>query len=116
MGGQSADLHHTAKLARCTQRPLEYVSAFSTVLSSINLNAPGGFHTIYCDEGWHGLYCGTSLALVGVSNGALQFMAYEKMKSWVFERKWRWFAKLGHEWTIQDEKLVCHALLIHDIN
>lgn len=61
---------------------------------------------IYRDEGWRGLYRGTTLALVGVSNGALQFMAYEKMKSWAFERKRRRFAQLGRAWTIQDEKLV----------
>ncbi|KAH8978824.1 mitochondrial carrier domain-containing protein [Lactarius akahatsu] len=48
-----------------------------------------GFRAIFSDEGWAGLYRGTSLALVGVSNGAPQFMAYEKMKSWAFERKRR---------------------------
>ena len=74
MGGESADIHCTAKLARRTQRPLEYVH-FSTFLST-NLNAPGRFRMIYRDEGWHGLYRGTTLVLVGVSNGALQFMAY----------------------------------------
>lgn len=35
-------------------------------------------------EGFRGLYRGTSLALFGVSNGALQFMAYEEMKKWGF--------------------------------
>ncbi|KAH9059786.1 mitochondrial carrier domain-containing protein [Lactarius vividus] len=39
------------------------------------------------DEGWAGLYRGTSLALVGVSNGALRFIACEGVKSWAFERK-----------------------------
>jgi len=54
------------------------------------------------DEGWGRLYRGTSLVLVGVRNVALQFMAYEKMKSWKFERKrWR-VAKLGRD----DDKLV----------
>ncbi|KAH9025979.1 mitochondrial FAD carrier protein [Lactarius pseudohatsudake] len=64
-----------------------------------------GFRAIFRDEGWAGLYRGTSLALVGVSNGALQFMAYEKMKSWAFERKRRRVAKLGREWTTDDDKL-----------
>jgi len=109
MGGKSADIHCTAKLARRTQRPLEYVH-FST-FSSTNLNAPGGFRVIYRDEGWRGLYRGTTLVLVGMSNGALQFMAYEKMKSWAFERKRPWFAKLGREWIMQDDKLVRRALL-----
>ncbi|KAH9047455.1 mitochondrial FAD carrier protein [Lactarius deliciosus] len=64
-----------------------------------------GFRAIFSDEGWAGLYRGTSLAPVGVSNGALQFMAYEKMKSWTFEHKrWR-VTKVGHEWTTDDAKL-----------
>jgi len=56
------------------------------------------------------------LALVGVSNGALQFMTYEKMKSWAFERKQQRFSKLGREWTMQDDKLVRYALLTHNVN
>lgn len=67
---------------------------------------PGGFRALYRDEGWRGLYRGTTLALFGVSNGALQFMAYEKMKSWAFERKRRRFAELGRAWTVEDDKLV----------
>jgi solute carrier family 25 folate transporter 32 len=83
-------------------------------LSIINLNAPGGFRAIYRDEGWRRLYRGTTLALVGVSNGALQFMTYEKMKNWAFERKRRRFAKLEREWTMQDDKLVRCAFLTHN--
>jgi solute carrier family 25 folate transporter 32 len=41
-----------------------------------------------------------------VGNGALQFMTYEKMKNWMFERKRRRVAKLGREWTTDDDKLV----------
>jgi solute carrier family 25 (mitochondrial folate transporter), member 32 len=67
---------------------------------------PGGCRAVYRDEGWRGLYRGTTLALVGVGNGALQFMAYEKMKNWAFERKRRRFAQLGRAWTMQDDKLV----------
>ncbi|KAH9024866.1 mitochondrial deoxynucleotide carrier, partial [Lactarius pseudohatsudake] len=48
-----------------------------------------GFRTIFRDSVRGGLYRGTSLALVGVRNGALQFMAYEKMKNWASERKRR---------------------------
>ena len=70
-------------------------------------DSTGGFRAIFHDEGWRGLYRGTSLALFGVSNGALQFMGYEKMKGWAFERKRRRVAKLGHAWTTDDEKLVC---------
>jgi solute carrier family 25 folate transporter 32 len=65
-----------------------------------------GFRAIFHDEGLCGLYRGTSLALFGVSNGALQFMGYEKMKGWAFERKQRRVAKLGRAWTTDDEKLV----------
>jgi len=89
-------------------RLLEYMSTFNTVSSSINLNAPGGLRAIYRDEGWHGLYHGTMLAL--------QFIVYEKMKTWAFERK-RWqFAKLGREWTVQDDKPVRCAFLTHNVN
>ncbi|KAJ3516956.1 hypothetical protein NMY22_g14078 [Coprinellus aureogranulatus] len=48
-----------------------------------------GFRTILRTEGVPGLFRGTMLGLVGVSNGAIQFMAYEKMKAWGFERKRR---------------------------
>lgn len=66
----------------------------------------GGTRAIYRDEGLYGLYRGTTLALVGVGNGALQFMAYEKMKIWAFERKRRRLEKLGREWRMEDERLV----------
>jgi hypothetical protein len=57
-----------------------------------------------------GLWRGTSLALVGVGNGAIQFMAYEEMKRWGFERKKRQFAKQGREYTTADDKLVSLTL------
>jgi len=53
---------------------------------------------------------------VGVSYGALQFTVYEKMKSWAFERKRRQSAKLGREWTVQDDKLVRCPLLTHNLS
>ena len=65
-----------------------------------------GLSSIYRQEGLAGLYRGTSLALFGVSNGAIQFMAYEKMKVWGFERKRRQFVKAGKEFTAGDDKLV----------
>lgn len=57
------------------------------------------------------MYRGTSLALVGVSNGAIQFTAYEEMKRWGFERKKRQFYKDGKEYTTNDDKLVSSTLL-----
>ena len=65
-----------------------------------------GFRSIYRTEGVTGLYRGTILALVGVGNGALQFMTYEEMKRWGFERKKRQFEKAGKEYTAEDDKLV----------
>ena len=69
-------------------------------------NRLGGTRAIFRDEGIYGLYRGTTLALVGVGNGALQFMAYEKMKVWAFERRRRRLEKLGRAWTMDDDKLV----------
>lgn len=65
-----------------------------------------GLSSIYRAEGLHGLYRGTSLALFGVSNGALQFMCYEELKRWGFARKRKQFAKAGKEYTHADDKLV----------
>jgi solute carrier family 25 (mitochondrial folate transporter), member 32 len=56
------------------------------------------------------LWKGTSLALVGVSNGAVQFMAYEEMKRWGFERKRKQFAKAGKVMGPEDDKLVSLSL------
>lgn len=61
---------------------------------------------MYREEGIKGLYRGTTLALFGVTNGAIQFMGYEEMKKWGFNRKRRQFAKAGREWTPNDDKLV----------
>ena len=63
-------------------------------------------------EGALGLFRGTSLALVGVSNGALQFVAYEKMKKWGFDRKKRKYEKAGLEWNVDADKLVRLVLFL----
>ena len=72
-----------------------------------------GFTSIYRTEGLRGLYRGTSLALFGVSNGAIQFMGYEEMKRWGFDQKRKRFAKEGREWTPEDDKLVRKILRSH---
>ena len=45
-----------------------------------------GLKMVYGAEGVGGLWRGSTLALVGVSNGAVQFMAYEEMKKYSLER------------------------------
>ncbi|KAH9171564.1 hypothetical protein EDB89DRAFT_2243371 [Lactarius sanguifluus] len=80
MGGESLDVHRAAQLSRGA--PWVFGMRCGIVLFLVSFLLTSG------------LYRGTSLALVGVSNGTLQFMAYEKM-SWAFERKRRWVSKLG---------------------
>jgi len=66
-----------------------------------------GLSSIFRTEGISGLFRGTSLALFGVANGAIQFMAYEELKRWGFERKKRQFLSEGRAWTPTEDKLVC---------
>jgi solute carrier family 25 folate transporter 32 len=62
--------------------------------------------TIYTREGIRGLYKGSLLALVGVSNGSIQFATYEAIKRQRADIKRRLYEKQGREWKIEDEKLV----------
>ncbi|KAI5122172.1 hypothetical protein M0805_007070 [Coniferiporia weirii] len=64
-----------------------------------------GLSSIYRTEGVSGLYRGTTLALVGVSNGAIQFMGYEQLKWFCTEQKKRKYKRTGKEWTVDAEKL-----------
>ncbi|KAJ6567377.1 mitochondrial carrier domain-containing protein [Mycena vulgaris] len=64
-----------------------------------------GFSSIVRSEGVLGLFRGTSLALFGVSNGAIQFVAYERMKRWGFELKKKQFELAGRPWTTDVDKL-----------
>lgn len=52
------------------------------------------------------MYKGTSLALFGVSNGAIQFMGYEQLKWLCTEQKRLRYKATGREWRVDDEKLV----------
>ncbi|MBW0504228.1 hypothetical protein O181_043943 [Austropuccinia psidii MF-1] len=45
-------------------------------------NVWDGLSRISKEEGIRGLWKGTILALIGVSNGAIQFMTYEELKRW----------------------------------
>jgi len=53
-----------------------------------------------------GLFRGTSLALFGVSQGAVQFVVYEKMKVWGFQRRQRQHEAAGKSYDINTDKLV----------
>ncbi|KAF8211623.1 mitochondrial carrier domain-containing protein [Mycena galopus ATCC 62051] len=64
-----------------------------------------GFSSIIRSEGVSGLFRGTSLALFGVSNGALQFVVYERMKRWGFEVKKKQYRLAGRQWTVEADKL-----------
>jgi hypothetical protein len=69
-------------------------------------NSLDGLTGIYRTEGMRGLYKGSLLALVGVSNGSIQFATYEDLKRRRTEAKRRKFQKSGKEFRIEDEKLV----------
>ncbi|XP_006459782.1 hypothetical protein AGABI2DRAFT_202161 [Agaricus bisporus var. bisporus H97] len=64
-----------------------------------------GLSTIARTEGTTGLFRGTVLALVGVSNGAIQFMAYEKMKAWGFDQKRKQAERTGKAYNQDLDKL-----------
>ncbi|ODN77397.1 hypothetical protein L202_04581 [Cryptococcus amylolentus CBS 6039] len=64
-----------------------------------------GLTSIYAKEGLRGLYKGSLLALVGVSNGSIQFAAYEEIKRRRTEVKKRLFELEGKTWGAGDEKL-----------
>jgi solute carrier family 25 folate transporter 32 len=68
-----------------------------------------GLSSIIRTEGVSGLWRGSTLALFGVSNGAIQFTAYEEMKRWGFEQKKIQFAKQGRVMSVGDDKLVSFA-------
>ncbi|RXK36440.1 solute carrier family 25 (mitochondrial folate transporter), member 32 [Tremella mesenterica] len=61
--------------------------------------------SIYRNEGIRGLYRGSLLALVGVSNGSIQFATYEEIKRRRTDIKRKLYASHGREWKTEDEKL-----------
>lgn len=56
-----------------------------------------------------GLYKGSLLALVGVSNGSIQFATYEEIKRRRTDLKRKMYLSQGREWRVEDEKLVSAA-------
>lgn len=83
------------------------VRMFATTANSPNAYRGlwDGLSTIVRTDGPKGLFRGTMLALVGVGNGAIQFMAYEKMKVWGFERKRRRALREGKTYDPNTAKL-----------
>jgi len=75
-----------------------------------------GLREISRTEGMPGLWRGSILALVGVSNGAIQFMAYEEMKRFLFRRKRLRYEKSGREWTPEADRLVCIFHYLSDLS
>ena len=65
-----------------------------------------GLARIYHEEGLRGWWKGTSMALVGVSSGALQFMFYEEMKKRAFAFQKARKERGGAPWDQNKEKLV----------
>jgi solute carrier family 25 folate transporter 32 len=66
--------------------------------------------TIYSTEGIRGLYKGSLLALVGVSNGSIQFATYEAIKRRWTDAKRRLYEGQGRAWRVEDEKLVSQVI------
>jgi len=108
MGGENSDVHNASERSCSLPEYMAYVSSSSHSCHKrpTTYNHIDGLSTIYRTEGMRGLYRGTLLALVGVSNGALQFMAYERIKSLAFKQKRRSFDGAGKPWTAKDDKLV----------
>ncbi|KAF7330844.1 hypothetical protein MVEN_02423700 [Mycena venus] len=82
--------------------PSAPLSSGAILLCSAQAN---GFSSIIRTEGVSGLFRGTSLALFGVSNGAIQFVVYERMKRWGFEMKKKQYQLAGRKWTMEADKL-----------
>ena len=58
------------------------IFAFASAPAHHHLACTDGISQLAKEEGVRGLSKGMVLALVGVSNGALQFMTYEELKRW----------------------------------
>jgi hypothetical protein len=82
------------------------VCPLSLRIERLSADSSDGLRTIYRAEGTRGLYKGSLLALVGVSNGSIQFATYEAIKRRRTDIKRKLFASQGKEWKVEDEKLV----------
>lgn len=89
MGGQDSHVHDISVAGGSVPQYVWYASLCRATIASYVLYTLDGLYQITRKEGLPGLYKGTIMAVVGVSNGAIQFMAYEELKKIVRERKLR---------------------------
>lgn len=101
----SPHVHYYCTISKRISWFIWFVFGFST-LTLVTLFHPDGLTTITRKEGPMGLFRGTSLGLVGVSNGAVQFVVYEKMKAWAFDRRRRQAERAGIAYDFNTDKLV----------
>ncbi|KAL9052252.1 MAG: hypothetical protein Q9162_005509 [Coniocarpon cinnabarinum] len=87
-----------------------------TRMLSTGRNAPGAYSSIghgarmiYKNEGIYGFWRGLLPSMVGVSHGAIQFMAYEKLKIW---RSNQISEKLGEYDHSSAQCLLCPSLAV----
>ena len=102
----SADVYIASWISECLSWSMGWVLCLVASDFYVKFKIVDGLSKIVRQEGPLGLFRGTSLALVGVSSGSIQFMVYEKMKSWGFERKRRQYARAGKAYGTEADKLV----------
>lgn len=83
-----------------------FVRSHCTSVIYILIFGTDGLTRIYHEEGPRGWWKGTSMALFGVTNGALQFMFYEEMKKRAFVLQKARKEGDGGPWDQNKEKLV----------
>ncbi len=100
------DVRHNERFTHGLSWTLGYVTPRTLRLVTRLKARLDGLSTITRTEGVTGLFRGTTLALVGVSNGAIQFMAYEKMKRWGFDQRRKQAERAGKTYNQELDKLV----------
>lgn len=119
LGGQNAHVHFPCGRPQCLSQRLPYAPH---ALASCNTatdkqtdqtaSTTDGISQLARQEGIRGLSKGMVLALVGVSNGALQFMTYEELKRWRTELR---RSQLGPSATDEEvKKLVSYTCGLFD--
>jgi len=83
----------------------------SSPLALLSSSSSDGLTRVYASEGIRGLYKGSLLALVGVTNGSIQFAAYEAIKRKRADVKRARVEREGETWGPQHDMLVSARLL-----